>query len=65
MSGAAEVGGNNQAGALDKKLRNLTKKLKAIEELKARRNAGEKLEQTQVLKIANEAELRKELTDLE
>lgn len=64
-SGAAEVGGNAQAGALDKKLRNLTKKLKAIEELKARRDAGEKLEQTQVLKIANEAELRKELAELE
>lgn len=63
-SGAAEVGGNAEAGALDKRLRNLTKKLKAIEELKARRNAGEKLEQTQVLKIANEAELRKELAEL-
>ncbi|PWN28942.1 translation initiation factor eIF-2A, partial [Jaminaea rosea] len=63
-SGAAEVGGSAEAGALDKRLRNLTKKLKAIEELKARRNAGEKLEQTQVLKIANEAELRKELADL-
>ncbi|CAO1631575.1 unnamed protein product [Parajaminaea phylloscopi] len=64
-SGAADVGGKAQAGALDKKLRNLTKKLKAIDELKARRDAGEKLEQTQVLKIASEGELRKELADLE
>lgn len=65
VSGAAEVGGKAGAGALDKKLRNLTKKLKAIDELKARRDAGEKLEQTQVLKIASEAELRKELAELE
>lgn len=64
-SGAADVGGKAQAGALDKKLRNLTKKLKAIDELKARRDAGEKLEQTQVLKIASETELRKELAELE
>lgn len=64
-SGAAEVGGNSQAVALDKKLRNLTKKLKAIEDLKARRDAGEKLEQTQMLKIANEGELRRELQALE
>lgn len=64
-SGAAEVGGNASAGTLDKKLRNLTKKLKAIEELKARRDTGEKLEQTQLLKIKGEAELRRELRELE
>lgn len=65
VSGAAEVGGNSQAGTMDKKLRNLTKKLKAIDELKARRDQGEKLEQTQMLKIASEGDLRKELAELE
>lgn len=64
-SGASEVGGNQQAVTLDKKLRNLTKKLKAIEELKSRRDSGEKLEQTQILKIAAEEEIRKELRELE
>ncbi|MCO5599764.1 hypothetical protein L7F22_053871 [Adiantum nelumboides] len=52
-------------GALDKKLRNLNKKLKAIQELKERRDKGEKLEQTQLQKIASEQALRKELSELE
>ncbi|CAG8635929.1 8440_t:CDS:2, partial [Acaulospora morrowiae] len=45
----------------DKKIRNLTKKLRQIEELKERQQSGDKLEQTQLQKIANEASLRKEL----
>ncbi|UZJ56294.1 hypothetical protein CBS101457_005614 [Exobasidium rhododendri] len=75
----AEVGGdsatdkNNGAqealaggvGAIDKKVRNLTKKLKAIQELKEKRDNGEKLEQTQIKKIDNEASLKKELAELE
>ena len=36
--GAADVGAHSsEAGAVEKKLRNLTKKLKAIEQLKERR----------------------------
>jgi translation initiation factor 2A len=52
-------------GAIDKKVRNLTKKLKAIQELKEKREKGEKLEQTQVKKIESEAALMKELAALE
>ena len=52
-------------GAIDKKVRNLTKKLKAIQELKEKRDRGEKLEQTQVKKIESEASLKKELASLE
>jgi translation initiation factor 2A len=66
VSGPADVGGNAAAaGAIDKKLRNLNKKLKAIQELKEKRAKGEKLEMTQVAKIEAEAELRKELAALE
>lgn len=56
---------NNMSGTIDKKIRNLNKKLKAIQELKERKSKGEKLEQTQLQKIATEGELRKELADLE
>lgn len=52
-------------GAIDKKIRNLSKKLKAIQELKEKRDRGEKLEQTQLQKISSEAGLRKELAALE
>lgn len=65
-SGAADVGGNAAGmGAIDKKLRNLNKKLKAIQELKDKRDKGEKLEQTQLQKIETEASLREELANLE
>lgn len=47
-----------------KKIRNLTKKLKAIEELKEKAKRGERLEITQVRKMEGEEELRKELTGL-
>lgn len=48
----------------DKKRRALQKKLGAIEALKARRDAGEKLEKTQEKKIEAEDEVRKELDEL-
>lgn len=48
----------------DKKRRALQKKLGAIEALKARRAAGEKLEKTQEKKIEAEEEVRKELAEL-
>lgn len=64
--GAADIGANsNDAGAVEKKLRNLTKKLKAIEQLKERRDKGETLEQTQLQKIDTEADIRKELASLQ
>lgn len=72
--GGANVEGDNSAsgngnaaapGAIDKKVRNLNKKLKAIQELKEKRDKGEKLEQTQVKKIESEASLMKELATLE
>ncbi|KAF9265976.1 translation initiation factor eIF-2A [Marasmius fiardii PR-910] len=55
-------------GSLDpiaKKVRNLTKKLKAIEELKEKAKRGERLEATQIKKIDGEAEIRKELAALD
>ncbi|CAD6584457.1 MAG: hypothetical protein CYPHOPRED_002725, partial [Cyphobasidiales sp. Tagirdzhanova-0007] len=48
----------------DKKRRALQKKLGAIESLKAKKAAGEKLEKTQEKKIEAEAEVRKELADV-
>lgn len=48
----------------EKKVRALLKKIRAIEELKMRQAAGEKLEDTQVKKIATEGQVRKELRDL-
>ncbi|KAH7908360.1 eukaryotic translation initiation factor eIF2A-domain-containing protein [Hygrophoropsis aurantiaca] len=47
-----------------KKVRNLSKKLKAIDELKEKQKRGERLEATQLKKMEGEAELRKELTGL-
>ncbi|ODQ56482.1 translation initiation factor eIF-2A [Saitoella complicata NRRL Y-17804] len=52
------------AGAEDKKTRALLKKLRAIEELKVRVGKGEKLEDTQIKKIATEDQIRKELAAL-
>ncbi|KXN82708.1 Eukaryotic translation initiation factor 2A [Leucoagaricus sp. SymC.cos] len=55
-------------GALDanqKRVRNLNKKLKAIEELKEKAKRGERLETTQVKKMDGEAEIRKELAELQ
>jgi translation initiation factor 2A len=50
--------------ATAKKIRNLNKKLKAIEELKEKAKRGDRLEATQVRKIEGEAEIRKELASL-
>jgi len=47
-----------------KKVRNLNKKLKAIEDLKDKAQKGERLEATQLKKIDTEAEIRKELASL-
>lgn len=47
-----------------KKIRNLTKKLKAIEELKEKAKRGERLEVTQLKKIDTEEQIRKELAEL-
>jgi len=47
-----------------KKIRNLTKKLKAIDELKEKAKRGEKLEVTQLKKIETEGEIKKELATL-
>ena len=64
--GAADVGAcSSDGGVVEKKLRNLTKKLKAIEQLKERRDNGETLEQTQLQKIETEQEIRKELAALQ
>lgn len=62
-----EPAGQAVEGALDstaKKIRNLNKKLKAIEELKEKAKRGERLEATQLKKIENEGEIRKELDTL-
>ncbi|KAG6915822.1 hypothetical protein DXG01_009655 [Tephrocybe rancida] len=48
-----------------KKVRNLNKKLKAIEELKEKAKRGERLETTQLRKMDGEAEIRAELATLE
>ncbi|EXX52633.1 hypothetical protein RirG_251340 [Rhizophagus irregularis DAOM 197198w] len=54
----------SQLSEKDKKIRNLTKKLRQIDELKERQKNGDKLEQTQIKKIETEATLRKELDRL-
>lgn len=48
-----------------KKIRNLNKKLKAIDELKEKAGRGDRLEATQMKKIEGEAAIRKELASLE
>ncbi|KAF5349578.1 hypothetical protein D9756_008884 [Leucocoprinus leucothites] len=55
-------------GSLDtitKRVRNLNKKLKAIEELKEKAKRGERLETTQFKKMEGEAEIKKELAELQ
>lgn len=47
-----------------KKIRNLNKKLKAIDELKEKAKRGGRLEATQLKKIEGEADIRKELQNL-
>lgn len=48
----------------EKKIRNLLKKLRAIETLKMKQALGENLENTQILKISTEDKVREELTSL-
>lgn len=48
----------------EKKIRSLLKKLRAIEQLKMKQASGEPLEDTQVIKISKEDEIRSELLTL-
>jgi translation initiation factor 2A len=59
-----ETPGGEGLDPVAKKIRNLNKKLKAIEELKERAKKGDKLEATQLKKIDGEVDIRKELTAL-
>lgn len=51
-------------GPHEKKVRSLLKKIRAIDDLKMRQAGGEKLEDTQVKKIATEEQIRQELASL-
>jgi translation initiation factor 2A len=69
IGGGEETGipptpGTELLDPIAKKVRNLNKKLKAIEELKEKSKRGERLEATQVKKIESESEIRKELASL-
>ncbi|KAK4686187.1 translation initiation factor 2A, partial [Tremellales sp. Uapishka_1] len=55
---------NGEEEAVQKKIRNLTKKLKAIDELKMRRDSGEALEKTQLKKIDAESAVKAEISSL-
>uniref|UniRef100_A0A8C6Y056 Eukaryotic translation initiation factor 2A n=1 Tax=Naja naja TaxID=35670 RepID=A0A8C6Y056_NAJNA len=59
---SSEISGDPE---LEKKIKNLKKKLKAIEQLKDQAAAGKQLEKNQMEKIQKEATLLKELEDLE
>ncbi|KAF9947044.1 hypothetical protein BGZ65_009183 [Modicella reniformis] len=63
---SASTGGpsNSQMTETEKKIRNVTKKLKQIHELKEKQAAGETLELTQLQKISAEVVLLKELEAL-
>ncbi|XP_067103036.1 eukaryotic translation initiation factor 2A [Osmerus mordax] len=50
---------------LDKKIKNLKKKLKAIDELKEQQSSGKPMQKNQLDKMEKEAQLLKELEDLE
>lgn len=56
--------GGGTGSPADKKIRALTKKLRAIDELKMRRAGGEKLEATQLMKMETEEGVRRELEGL-
>lgn len=61
---AVTTPGGGTGSPADKKIRSLTKKLRAIDELKMRRAGGEKLEATQLQKMTTEEGVRKELEEL-
>ncbi|KAJ7221475.1 eukaryotic translation initiation factor eIF2A-domain-containing protein [Mycena pura] len=63
-SSATSAAPDSALDPVAKKARNLTKKLKAIDELKDKAKRGERLEATQLKKIEGEAEIRKELASL-
>jgi translation initiation factor 2A len=63
--GAPAGGGDGPGNANAKKIRSLQKKIRAIEDLEMRLAGGEKLEDTQVKKIATKAAVLKELETLE
>ncbi|KAK4218461.1 eukaryotic translation initiation factor 2A [Rhypophila decipiens] len=68
QSGAPTVQNNDATGANSanaKKMRSLQKKIRAIEDLEMRHAGGEKLEDTQMKKIATKASVIKELEVLE
>lgn len=65
QGGAPVAGGEGQVSANAKKIRSLQKKIRAIEDLEMRLAGGEKLEDTQVKKIATKAAVLKELETLE
>ncbi|OWZ71381.1 hypothetical protein AYX14_03224, partial [Cryptococcus neoformans] len=60
----AEVKEEAGEDAVAKKIRNLMKKLKAIDELKTKLAAGEVLEKTQLKKIESEAQVKSEIKAL-
>jgi translation initiation factor 2A len=63
-SSAATTTSGSGSTAQDKRVRGLLKKIRAIDELKMRLAAGEKLEDTQMKKIQTEEAVRKELDGL-
>lgn len=63
-AGSASAPQPSAISDVDKKIRNLQKKLRAIEELKVRRANGDALEATQLTKIDTEAAVQNELRAL-
>lgn len=61
-TGSGVIGG--VVSVEEKKIRSLLKKLRAIEQLKMKQASGEPLEDTQVIKISKEDEIRSELLAL-
>ncbi|KAF9181335.1 hypothetical protein BGZ51_005539 [Haplosporangium sp. Z 767] len=64
LAATATTSSSSQMTETEKKIRNVTKKLKQIHELKEKQAAGEVLELTQLQKITAEAALLKELEAL-
>ncbi|KAG0663431.1 hypothetical protein C6P45_000848 [Maudiozyma exigua] len=63
-SGSNSSGSNSEASPEEKKMRSLLKKLRSIETLKQRKANGDKLEDTQVLKISTEDKILADLKAL-
>ncbi|KAJ3269424.1 hypothetical protein HDV01_001422 [Terramyces sp. JEL0728] len=58
------VGVSTRQQEIEKKVKNINKKLKQIEDLKVKRDSGVKMELTQLSKIETESLLQKELSEL-